>query len=38
VPIDSKHTAVVLIEFQNDLTSDGGALHAAELQGATSAV
>ncbi|MEO8424621.1 MAG: cysteine hydrolase [Actinomycetota bacterium] len=26
---DPKSTAVVLIEFQNDFTSDGGALHAA---------
>ena len=27
--IDPKHTAVVLIEYQNDFTSEGGALHAA---------
>ena len=27
--IDPKHTAVVLIEFQNDFTSEGGALHDA---------
>lgn len=27
--IDSNHTAVVLIEFQNDFTSEGGALHDA---------
>ena len=26
---DPKHTAVVLIEYQNDFTSDGGALHGA---------
>jgi nicotinamidase-related amidase len=26
---DPKHTAVVMIEFQNDFTSDGGALHGA---------
>ncbi len=26
---DPKSTAVVLIEFQNDFTSDGGALHGA---------
>jgi nicotinamidase-related amidase len=29
VPFDPKHTAVVLIEYQNDFTSDGGALHGA---------
>jgi nicotinamidase-related amidase len=29
VPFDPKHTAVVLIEYQNDFTSDGGALHTA---------
>jgi nicotinamidase-related amidase len=29
VPIDPKHTAVVLIEYQNDFTSEGGALHGA---------
>jgi ureidoacrylate peracid hydrolase len=29
VPFDPKRTAVVLIEFQNDFTSDGGALHGA---------
>jgi nicotinamidase-related amidase len=27
--IDPKHTAVVLIEFQNDFTSEGGVLHDA---------
>jgi nicotinamidase-related amidase len=27
--IDPKHTAVVLIEYQNDFTSEGGALHEA---------
>gem|GEM_PF-2610878 len=27
--LDSKTTAVVLIEYQNDFTSDGGALHGA---------
>ena len=29
MPSDPKTTAVVLIEFQNDFTSDGGALHGA---------
>jgi ureidoacrylate peracid hydrolase len=29
VPVDPKSTAVVLIEYQNDFTSDGGALHGA---------
>ena len=29
MPIDPKHTAVVLIEYQNDFTSEGGALHDA---------
>lgn len=29
MPIDPKTTAVVLIEYQNDFTSDGGALHGA---------
>jgi nicotinamidase-related amidase len=29
VPIDPSKTAVVLIEYQNDFTSDGGALHGA---------
>ncbi len=29
MPIDPAHTAVVLIEYQNDFTSDGGALHGA---------
>jgi nicotinamidase-related amidase len=29
VPIDPSKTAVVLIEYQNDFTSEGGALHAA---------
>lgn len=27
--MDPKHTAVVLIEYQNDFTSEGGTLHAA---------
>jgi nicotinamidase-related amidase len=27
--LDPKHTAVVLIEYQNDFTSEGGALHGA---------
>jgi nicotinamidase-related amidase len=27
--VDPKHTAVVLIEYQNDFTSDGGVLHGA---------
>jgi nicotinamidase-related amidase len=27
--IDPKHTAVVLIEYQNDFTSDGGVFHGA---------
>ncbi len=27
--MDPKKTAVVLIEYQNDFTSDGGALHDA---------
>ena len=27
--VDPKHTAVVLIEYQNDFTSEGGALHGA---------
>jgi ureidoacrylate peracid hydrolase len=27
--MDPKHTALVLIEYQNDFTSDGGTLHAA---------
>jgi nicotinamidase-related amidase len=27
--LDPKHTAIVLIEYQNDFTSDGGALHGA---------
>jgi len=27
--VDPKRTAVVLIEFQNDFTSEGGALHDA---------
>ena len=30
--IDPKTTAVVLIEFQNDFTSEGGALHGAVNQ------
>jgi nicotinamidase-related amidase len=29
VPVDPKRTAVVLIEYQNDFTSKGGALHGA---------
>jgi nicotinamidase-related amidase len=29
VAIDPKHTAVVLIEYQNDFTSEGGVLHEA---------
>jgi nicotinamidase-related amidase len=29
VPFDPKRTAVVLIEYQNDFTSEGGALHEA---------
>ncbi|HWH11406.1 MAG TPA: cysteine hydrolase [Solirubrobacteraceae bacterium] len=29
MPVDPKSTAVVLIEYQNDFTSDGGALHGA---------
>ena len=29
MPIDPSKTAVVLIEFQNDFTSEGGALHGA---------
>jgi ureidoacrylate peracid hydrolase len=29
VPVDAKRTAVVLIEYQNDFTSEGGALHGA---------
>jgi nicotinamidase-related amidase len=29
VAVDPKRTAVVLIEYQNDFTSDGGALHGA---------
>lgn len=29
MPFDPKHTAVVLIEYQNDFTSEGGALHTA---------
>ncbi|HYZ57725.1 MAG TPA: cysteine hydrolase [Streptosporangiaceae bacterium] len=27
--LDPKHTAIVLVEYQNDFTSDGGALHDA---------
>src|ERR1700749_1048898 len=27
--LDPKHTAIVLIEYHNDLTSEGGALHGA---------
>ena len=35
--IDPKTTAVVLIEYQNDFTSDGGVLHdaVAEVMGKT---
>ena len=29
MPFDPKRTAVVLIEYQNDFTSEGGALHGA---------
>ncbi|HEX3872970.1 MAG TPA: cysteine hydrolase [Solirubrobacteraceae bacterium] len=29
MPVDPKSTALVLIEFQNDFTSEGGALHGA---------
>ena len=29
MPVDPKRTAVVLIEYQNDFTSEGGALHSA---------
>jgi nicotinamidase-related amidase len=29
MPLDPKRTAVVLVEYQNDFTSEGGALHAA---------
>jgi nicotinamidase-related amidase len=29
VPVDPQSTAVVLIEYQNDFTSEGGALHGA---------
>ena len=29
MPIDPSKTAVVLIEYQNDFTSEGGALHGA---------
>ena len=29
MPFDPKQTAVVLIEYQNDFTSEGGALHGA---------
>jgi ureidoacrylate peracid hydrolase len=29
VSVDPKSTAIVLIEYQNDFTSDGGALHGA---------
>jgi nicotinamidase-related amidase len=29
MPIDPKRTAVVLIEYQNDFTTEGGALHGA---------
>ena len=27
--MDPKHTALVLIEYQNDFTSEGGTLHGA---------
>jgi nicotinamidase-related amidase len=29
VPVDPKRTAIILIEYQNDFTSEGGALHGA---------
>ena len=29
MPLDPKRTAIVLIEYQNDFTSEGGALHGA---------
>lgn len=29
MPFDPKRTAVVLVEYQNDFTSEGGALHSA---------
>ena len=29
MPVDPKRTAVVLIEYQNDFTTEGGVLHAA---------
>jgi nicotinamidase-related amidase len=29
MPLDPSSTAVVLIEYQNDFTTDGGVLHAA---------
>jgi len=29
VPFDPKRTAIVLVEYQNDFTSEGGALHVA---------
>jgi nicotinamidase-related amidase len=29
VPLDPKRTALVLIEYQNDFTSEGGVLHGA---------
>lgn len=29
MPVDPKRTAVVLVEYQNDFTSEGGALHDA---------
>ena len=29
MPVNPEHTAVVLIEYQNDFTSEGGALHGA---------
>jgi nicotinamidase-related amidase len=29
MPFDPKHTAVVLVEYQNDFASEGGALHDA---------
>lgn len=29
MPVDPQRTAVVLIEYQNDFTSEGGALHDA---------
>ena len=33
MPFDPKRTAVVLIEYQNDFTSEGGALHGVVREG-----